>query len=157
MRHTDGPDRILARSPETSVSTPRPGGRGSDRRKVSLLAPGADPEGVLERIRSLIDDDQVSTARRLALEAAAQFPRHAKIRNVKRILNDGRSTPSSEGPEPGSREELEWLSDPPEMARGKWVALIGSELVGLADTLADLMESLSSRSLPRKPLVHHLE
>ena len=57
----------------------------------------------------------------------------------------------------GRTEELEWLRDPPESARGKWVALVGNQVVATAEALAEVMESLKSMNLPKTPLVHRVD
>lgn len=57
----------------------------------------------------------------------------------------------------GRSEEFEWLRNPPESARGKWVALIGSEMVAMGEALAEVMESLKTMNLPKTPLVHRVE
>lgn len=117
----------------------------------------ARPEDVLDELRSLIADGQVVSARRLAVEAAARFPEHEEIRQARRILNDGKATVGSRGPEPSTDDEFEWLRRPPEWARGKWVALVGKEAVAVADDLTDLVESLKTMDLPKRPLVHRID
>jgi len=115
----------------------------------------ADPEAVLRRIRALVTD-HLFAARRLASEAAERFPQHSGIRNAHRILNGGKATVSSSGPEPARDEEIEWLRNPPESVRGRWVGLLGRKLVGTADTLAELIELLRMQNLETRALVHHI-
>jgi len=116
----------------------------------------ADPEAVLDQIRSLLTDDFFA-ARELALAAAARFPQHEGIQNASRILNDGKSTVSKRGPRPSHRRDFEWLRNPPESVRGKWVALVGGKLVDSAKTLAELADSLRSHKFPTTPLVHRID
>ncbi len=49
------------------------------------------------------------------------------------------------------REELEQLRNPPDEYRGKWVAVIGPEIVGVADSLKELVARLPS-NLEQTPL-----
>ncbi len=73
-----------------------------------------------------------------------------------RGLNGGRaSTYPSEGH--SRREEFAWLRESPASARGKLVALVGSEMVACADTMSELMAALKSMNLPKMPLVHRIE
>lgn len=116
----------------------------------------ADPEAVLRRIRALVTD-HLFAARRLASEAAARFPEHSGIRNAHRILNEGKATVGSGGPEPARDEEIEWLRNPPEAVRGRWVGLLGRKLVGTADTLAELIDLLRAKNLETRALVHHVD
>ena len=121
-----------------------------------MIPPNAQPEEVLDQIRALLTDHSL-VARRMAVEAAARFPEHAGLQNAKRILNDGKATVGSGGPEPSTTEEFDWLRHPPESARGKWVALVGSKMVAAADTLAEVTDCLRSLKLPKPALVHHIE
>ncbi len=120
-----------------------------------LLPAEARPEDVLERLHELIENDQIGTARQLVAEAAHRFPQHGRIRLAKRILNDGKAIPDPYV-QPTVAAESDWLDNPPQEARGKWVALIGSELVGMADSVEGLMKSLASKNLELIPLVHHV-
>ncbi len=122
-----------------------------------LLPPEAGPDDVLDKLRALLADGHVLMARRLASEAIERFPSHAEIGNAKRILNDGKATVSSGGPERSTEEEFAWLRNPPPWARGKWVALLGQEAVASGKTLAEVVEALKPLSLPEKPLVHRID
>ncbi len=113
------------------------------------------PQEVLDRLRVLIEDGQIGAARRLTEEAAGRFPNYRAIRLARRILAPGTAT-SNPFVQATAAAESEWLDNPPDEARGKWVALIGSELVAMADSVEDLMESLKSRNPQKLPLVHRL-
>jgi hypothetical protein len=114
------------------------------------------PEDALRGIRAHLGAGRYRTAQRLAEEAAARFPEHEGIRTMNRGLNqrEVRTRPASGD---GRSEEFEWLRNPPESARGKWVALIGSEMVAMGEALAEVMESLKTMNLPKTPLVHRVE
>jgi len=47
--------------------------------------------------------------------------------------------------------------NPPESVRGRWVGLVGGELVGASESLAELVENLRDRGLAEKALVHLVE
>ena len=49
------------------------------------------------------------------------------------------------------------LKDPPEWARGKWVALVGPEAVAVADTLDDLMTALGTKEYLKDPLAFRID
>ncbi len=145
---------VLARPAATSVSrkssrAAAPGGSAK-----ALLPSKARPEDVFARLRCLIEEDQISRARKLTIEAARRFPDHEEIRLAKRILADGRATPNPYA-QPTATAEIQWLEDPPEEARGKWVALIG-DLVGVADSVEELKQSLDSRKFEQFPLVQYV-
>lgn len=126
--------------------------------RPALIPRNADPDEVLESIRSLVTD-HVLKARQMSVEAAARFPRHAGIQNAKRVLEKGRVTlgQAAGNPEPNRDAEFQWLRSPPDSLRGQWVALLGNELVGSGDSLAELVERLRSKNLEKLALIHHLD
>lgn len=122
------------------------------------LPPDGDPDAAVEKIIALLRDDRYLPARRLATEAVARFPEHAGVKKVWRVFdNRGKATIGSGGPEPSADEEFEWLRHPPEWARGKWVALVGSEAVAVGPTLAEVTAAVRSQNLPKRPLVHRID
>ncbi len=96
---------------------------------------------LLDEIRELLRDGDIYDARRLAAEAARKHPDHPGLRRIHELLNVGRSR---RRPATGRslREELEQLRDPPDELRGKWVAVLGHEIVGIADSLKELVARL---------------
>ena len=52
--------------------------------------------------------------------------------------------------------EFHWLKTKAAEHPGKWVALVGKDLVASSDTLKDLLALLAELRLDRKPLIHHL-
>ncbi len=153
-QHSPSPP-IVARG---AVST-RGGGlpRGT-RGQRPLLAPDSDPDAAVEKILALLSEERFQTARRLAAETVARFPDHARVERAWAIFDTrGKATVGKGGPEPSRSEEFEWLRHPPESARGKWVALVGSEMVGSAETLGELAQSLRSEIFDRTPLVHRID
>ncbi len=133
--------------PSGLASPPPQGGRGVER-EARTSGSGA----MLNQIRSLISAGNILAARELALDAVARYPDDAELRNAKRILNDGKSY-RIPGSQRSTHEEFEWLRNPPECYRGKWVGLVGPEVAGSADTLQELLDALSPEVLRIKPLV----
>ena len=52
--------------------------------------------------------------------------------------------------------EFNWLKANWDAYLGKWVALVGGDLVACEDSLRKLLDQLDQRSFERKPLIHHL-
>ena len=122
----------------------------------SLVSADDDAESVLQRIRKLITDD-FRAAQELSRVAARRFPEHDGIANARRVLNDGKATVGTGGPQPSREADFEWLRNAPESVRGKWVALVGGKMIGASETLAELAQSLEDRTFPCTPLVHRLD
>lgn len=120
--------------------------------------PPTDPDVAVEQILALLSEDRYRSARELAREACRRFPENARIRDTWAIFdNRGKATAGPKASEPKRTAEFEWLRKPPESVRGKWVALVGSELVGVADVLSELAEALRSRTFSRRPLIHYVD
>ncbi len=81
-----------------------------------MLSTDASPGAAVDEILLLLDEDRYQTARRMAAEALARFPDHKRVRNAWAIFdNRGKARVSPQGPQPPTREEFEWLRNPPNM------------------------------------------
>jgi len=153
MSRADRPSPMLAQPAGLGTTTPKTPSRSS--LKKGLLPAKARPEDVFGLLRQLIETDQVEKARRLATEAAQRFPGSEEIHLAESILSEARTTPNPYV-QPTATAEIEWLRSPPAGARGKWVALIGNEVVGMADSLEELKRSLETKKLDQYPVVQHI-
>jgi hypothetical protein len=126
-------------------------------RNAPLLAPDDDPDGAIDKVMLLLDEDRFLTARRTAAEALARFPDNRRVQGAWCLFdNRNKAKVSPMAAQPSTREEFAWLRDPPDWAYGKWVALIGAKAVAVADTATEIREILKSITLSRPPLVHHI-
>ena len=138
----------------TSVSV------GSTSRTARLdgrLLSAEDPEATVERVLALLGEDQYLPARDLAAEALTRFPDHDRVQWAWKIFEKrGRSRLGEAAPEPKTDDEYEWqrrwLRNPPEWARGKWVALMGCQVVASAESLAEVSAQLRAREFAKRPL-----
>jgi len=148
---------IVAKEAE-SVPQSSPRQPEARRKDEPGLPPDVDADTAAKRILALLEKDLYLPARDLATEAIARFPDHPRLKLIWRVFdNRGKSWIAPGGPEPSTDEEFEWLRHPPEWARGKWVALVGSEAVAVGDTLKEVAESVRSQNLPKRPLVHRID
>ncbi len=119
---------------------------------------GLSADDFVERIRANLAKDLYLPARDLAALAIRHFPEHPEIQRLWRVFdNRGKSWVVKGETEPDTDEEFEWLRQPPEWAKGKWVALIGSKAVAVADTLREVVESIHGQKLSKRPLVHRVD
>jgi hypothetical protein len=147
---------ILARGAAPGVPTASTERQGPPER--TYLKPNADPDAVVDEILVLLGKERFRSARRLAAEALARFPDHARISRAWRIFdNRGKAKISPVGPQGLIHEELEWLKKTPDWVAGKWVALVGSEAVASADGHDELMEALATMDLVKLPLVVRID
>lgn len=104
-------------------------------------------------LRSLVEEGRILEARSLLDFAGDLIPRESRIREIlappriRRIPEKGFDRSA----------EIHWLKTNAELYRGKWVALIGDELIASAETLRDLLVRVNELAPARKPLVHRIE
>ena len=117
-------------------------GSGTASRRPSEASTRKSAATLLRDIRGLLHDGQVYDARRLAAESVREYPEHAELHRAHEVLNVGSSRSGKSATGRSTRAELEWLRDPPGALRGKWVALIGRDVIGSADSLKELVANL---------------
>jgi hypothetical protein len=105
-----------------------------------------------ERIRSLVEEGRILEARELLKTAGDQVPAES---NLRRVLGPPRVS-KSDLLDVDRSPEFRWLKKHALEYEGKWVALLGENLVASAETLKEMLARLDSLSLEGKPLLHHL-
>ncbi len=146
--------------PDTSMPTQTSERTDSTARRSETahrLDQGSDSQAdeILDTVRELLAIGRLPTARMLVERALLRFPDHAELSRISRFL-DLREAQSNPLVEPSTSDEIDWLTDPPESARGRWVALIGRQVVAMADSARELKETLRSLDLAQRPLVHRV-
>ena len=110
----------------------------------------------ISMIRAMLDRDQVAAARALLSVALAESPNATELLRSAEILavptSARRSVQDSD-----RRREYSWLAAHARALRGKWIALVGSELVGSAASLTELLESLKPSGAQKLALIHRVE
>lgn len=106
-------------------------------------------------IREMLDQDQVAAARALLSVALAESPNAPELLRTAEVLAVPKSVRRSVQ-DSDRRREYSWLAAHANSHRGKWVAVFGSELVGSAASLAELLELLKSSGTQRGALIHRV-
>jgi hypothetical protein len=132
--------------PETLQAKAPAGTRGSATAPANTRPPSA--EALLARIRALLRTGEVCDARRLAATAAAEHPGKPDLRRIHELLNTGQAR-RRPGTGRSVRQEVEWLRDPPEELRGKWIAVLDQEIIASAACLNELMTQLPPHQEPK--------
>ncbi len=106
-------------------------------------------------IRNLIEKDRVAEARQMT----EKIPRSALVSpelvTLKRVLAPPRTRTKDIRSLDRSRE-VAWLTEHEHEYRGKWVAIHLGVLVGVADSLRDLLAELELKPLAERPLIHRI-
>jgi len=116
----------------------------------------AEPQVLVERIKTLLARQEFLAAQQAAVRAAEEFPDEPWLQKAKRVLHPTRvaSTPAT-GPE--RTRELEWLRRNGSAYRGKWVALLGDDLIAAGGDFDTVWREVQARPLKGKPLVHRID
>jgi hypothetical protein len=109
-----------------------------------------EPLSVEEEVRALLEEGRISEARKLVDTGGDQLPESLREifapPRIRRVDERGVDrTP-----------EYNWLKANGPAYAGKWVALVGDDLVGCEDVLEELLAKLDQRRFNRRPLLHHL-
>lgn len=109
-----------ATSIPNQISEPR--GTAGSSHAESSADQGSDRQAdeVLETVRELLAIGRLTTARGLVERTLRRFPDHAELGKLSRFL-DLEEAKSNPVVEPSTKDEIDWLADPPECARGRWV------------------------------------
>lgn len=113
-------------------------------------------DGFAEAVRCYLGRGEAGEARRTAARGATAFPSDPWLRKANRVLNPSRIV-SKPATAPDRTREFAWLRKHSAEYRGRWVALLGEELLSSGTQLEDVLTELRSRNLDIKPLVHYVE
>jgi len=147
---------MISRAPRLAASKKRAGKTVDDK---ACLPSGISSEAAVEKILGLLSTSEYFAARRLAQEAVGRFPEDAQVRKVANFFDRrGKATVRPGGPrQPNREKEFEWLRNPPDESHGKWVALLGGEVLAADENLEEVNRIVRSMNLAHPPLVHRVE
>lgn len=106
-----------------------------------------------QQIRDLFAEGQIWDAQELLKSAGERVPADSKLRKV---LGPARVLGRSPAQDFDRSAEFHWLKTNWEQYQGKWVALLGEDLLASSDTLKELRVRLAELHPERRPLIHHL-
>ena len=112
-----------------------------------------DQPDIEQQILSLLAEGQIWEAQELLKSAGDRLPADSTLREV---LGPARVVGRSPARDFDRSAEFLWLNRSWERYEGKWVALVGDNLVACTDTLKELLSRLEELRLEREPLIHHL-
>lgn len=107
-------------------------------------------------IRSMLDRDQVAAARALLTVALAEFPSAPELLRAAVVLALPKSTRRSVR-DTERTNEYSWLTSHATAYRGKWVAVVGSELIASDESLKELLQTLESGGRANDTLIHRVD
>ena len=120
---------------------------------MSIPEKKPEPLSLEEELRALLAEGRIYEATKL-LESSGD-----RASTVNPGLREVLSPPKFRRvPERGvdRTPEFNWLKANWDAYLGKWVALVGEDLVACEDSLRALLDQLDQRKFEREPLIHHL-
>lgn len=81
-------------------------------------------------------------ARELAMEGASQFPEHADLQRLARLVGPARVIRTDLPPDVNAAANMEWLRKHSDEYRGQYVAVKGGELLATASSYQDLFKKV---------------
>jgi adenine/guanine phosphoribosyltransferase-like PRPP-binding protein len=131
-------NRIVA--PDSQLQTTRPGER------LPYLA----------LIRGMLDRDQVAAARALLSVALAEQLDASELVRISEVLAVPRAVKRAVRDADRARE-YRWLVTNAASFRGRWVAVVGDDLVATAASLKELLQAVKLAGREHEALVHHID
>jgi hypothetical protein len=112
-----------------------------------------DQPDIEQQIRDLLAEGRIWEAQELLKSAGGdQAPVDPKLRELLAPMRIRKSAIKDFD----RSAEFHWLKTNWEEYQGKWVALLGEDLLASSDTLEELRTHLAELNPKRRPLVHHL-
>ncbi|MFY9821382.1 MAG: hypothetical protein WAM82_08370 [Thermoanaerobaculia bacterium] len=122
--------------------------------------PAPDPEvrtaeSFLEEIEQILNSGTLRGAREVAEQGLALYPDHSELRQAFHALRPyerARVVPGHKISDPSA--SYEWIKKNSGRYPGQWVAISNGELVTVADSLDQILQTVRDWD-PRKLLLHH--
>lgn len=133
---------------EVAAVSSRYVGTFSDMRPTSALD--------LDRIRTLLSKGLLRDARSVVAEALKKFPRDESLYALARLTAPQKATRLA-ARFPRRDQEFRWLDEHRDDYKGKWVALLGNNLIASANTMKQVLDAVAEKHVEGTPLVHKVE
>lgn len=107
----------------------------------------------LGRIRTLLSEGLLREARAVIAEALKRFPSDESLFALSKLTALQKATRVAEKFQPRN-QEFQWLDEHRDAYKGKWVALLGNEMVASGDTMKQVLDAMATAGVRGNPLVH---
>ncbi len=109
-----------------------------------------------ERIRELVEADQVKAARALLAEALEGGEHGEDLSHWQKALAPAKTLRIGGELDVDRRSDFRWLDENEEAYRGQWVALLHGKLLAHAETLDEVLAALERTSRGERALLHRI-
>jgi uncharacterized protein DUF5678 len=109
-----------------------------------------------ERIRELVEADQVKGARALLAEALERGDHGEDLSHWQKVLAPAKTLKIGGELDVDRTPDFRWLDENEETYRGQWVALLHGELLAHAESLDEVLAALERTSRGKRALLHRI-
>jgi hypothetical protein len=85
-----------------------------------------------------------------------RYPKDTKLQDLYRTVSPGRAVPR-EVTYRDRKSEMAWIKVNRSQYRGKWVALLGEQVISIEDDLKSVLRVVRTQRLAEPPLIHHFD
>ena len=124
-------------------------------KKIAITEDKNKSSVIAQNIRSLLGGGQLKTAQAVLEKALLAHPGNAELLRIRDVIAPGCIT-SVPGNSPNIKAELDWIAHHREQYHGKWVALIGKQVIAIEDDTKELLSKLKDKNISESPFVYHL-
>ena len=125
-------------------------------RPLDHFSLGPRPTLELEYAKHLLGQGRVAMAREILLRALFRYPKDSRLGDLYRTVSPSRIVPR-EVTYRDRRLEIAWIKANRSHYRGKWVALLGEQVIGIGDDLKSVLRVVREQQLAEPPLIHHFD
>jgi hypothetical protein len=116
-------------------------------------APGLAFE--LMYVKYLLGEGRVTMAREILQRLLPHYPADEKLLNLYNAISPGKVVRTNMHYSDRTLE-MEWIRLHGSIYRGKWVALLGADVIGIGDDLKSVLRIVQEKQPLAAPLIHHL-
>lgn len=150
-----GSDPIATRLPIRSQVL-QPGVGLSTRVTLGHLTTEPGPALVLVCVKHLLGQGHVVTAREMLQHALRQYPTDERLLNLYQAVSPG-NVVRRDMRYSNRTSEMAWIQANCSHYHGKWIALLGEEVIAVGDNLKAVLRIMQEQQLKDTPLIHHLD
>lgn len=124
--------------------------------RLPSVLPKRDVLSFLMSVRQLVEEEQLTAARKLLDAAPIHIQSDAQVARLRFLLAPPIVSRIAKC-DSDRRREYEWLQTEGSKYRGQWIAVRGNELLASAANLRDLRRMLVSITVTPPPLIHRVD
>lgn len=112
------------------------------------------PTVELAYAKQLLEHEHITSARMVLERAIGRYPQDERLRRLYHTIAPGRVVRRDIHYRDRVMEAA-WIQAHRAQYRGKWVALLGEQVLGIADNLQTVLRCVRKHHLDEPPLIHH--